>query len=135
MQNQQQIRELLGSAKTIAVVGLSDKPERPSFGVASYLQRKGYRIIPVNPTLRGPVLGEQPFASLRELPMPVDIVQIFRRPAYVAALVDEAIASKAPAIWMQLGVVDEQAAARAEAAGLLVVMDRCMAVDHRMLMG
>ena len=133
-QIQADIRELLGAAKTIAVVGLSDRPDRSSFGVASYLQRQGYRIIPVNPHLTGPVLGEKPFASLRDLPMPVDIVQIFRRPEFVPPVVEDAIAIGAPAIWMQLGIAHEGAAAKAEAAGLQVVMDRCMAVDHRMLM-
>jgi len=134
MDTTQMIRELLGSTKTIAVVGLSADPNRPSYGVASYLQRQGYRIIPVNPRLSGPVLGEQPYASLQDLPTPVELVQIFRRSEFVSPVVDDAIMIKAKAIWMQLGVVDEAAAARARAAGLQVVMDRCMAVDHRMLM-
>ena len=134
MDTTQMIRELLGSTKTIAVVGLSADPNRPSYGVASYLQRQGYRIIPVNPRLSGPVLGEQPYAALQDLPTPVELVQIFRRSEFVSPVVDDAIMIKAKAIWMQLGVVDEAAAARARAAGLQVVMDRCMAVDHRMLM-
>lgn len=133
MQTQSDIRTMLREAKTIAVVGLSDDPMRSSFGVASYLQRQGYRIIPVNPHLTGPVLGEQPYASLRDVPMPVDIVQIFRRPEFVPPVVEDAIQIGAPAIWMQLGVAHDGAAAQAEAAGVQVVMDRCMAVDHRML--
>lgn len=133
MQTQSDIRTMLREAKTIAVVGLSADPMRSSFGVASYLQRQGYRIIPVNPNLTGPVLGEQPYASLRDVPMPVDIVQIFRRPEFVPPVVEDAIAIGAPAIWMQLGVAHDGAAAQAEAAGVQVVMDRCMAVDHRML--
>jgi uncharacterized protein len=128
-----EIRGLLLGARTVAVVGLSDDPSRPSYGVAAYLQRAGYRIIPVNPLLRGPVLGEQPHPSLAAVPEPIDIVDVFRRPEYLPALVDEAIAMGARAIWMQLGVAHEGAAAKAEAAGLQVVMDRCMAVDHRML--
>ena len=134
MDTPQMIRELLGSTKTIAVVGLSADPNRASYGVASYLQRQGYRIIPVNPRLTGPVLGEQPYASLQDLPTPVELVQIFRRSEFVSPVVDAAISIGAKAIWMQLGVIDEAAAARARAAGLQVVMDRCLAVDHRMLM-
>ncbi len=134
MDTPQMIRELLGSVTTIAVVGLSADPDRASYGVASYLQRQGYRIIPVNPRLTGPVLGEQPYASLQDLPTPVELVQIFRRSEFVSPVVDAAISIGAKAIWMQLGVIDEAAAARARAAGLQVVMDRCLAVDHRMLM-
>lgn len=129
----EEIRDLLSQARTIAVVGLSDNPQRPSYGVARYLQREGYEIIPVNPNLRGPVLGVEPVGSLRELSRPVDIVQIFRRPEYVPGVVDDAIAIGAGAIWMQLGIAHEEAAAKAAAAGLQVVMDSCMAVVHRML--
>lgn len=129
------IREMLRVTRTIAVVGLSDDPDRPSYGVASYLQRQGFTIIPVNPRLTGPVLGAQPYASLREVPVPIDLVDVFRRPEHVAEIVDETIAIGARSLWLQLGVVDEVAAARAEAAGLQVVMDRCIAVDHRLLLG
>lgn len=129
------IRELLTGARTIAVVGLSDDQSRPSYGVAAYLQRKGYTIVPVNPHLRRPVLGEQPYPSLAAVPQPIDIVDLFRRPEYVPDLVDEAIAVGAKAVWMQLGVGHSGAAAKAEAAGLRVVMDRCIAVEHRMLVG
>lgn len=129
----EEIRDLLSKARTIAVVGLSDNPQRPSHGVARYLQREGYEIIPVNPNLRGPVLGVEPVGSLRELGRPVDIVQIFRRPEYVPGVVEDAIAIGAGAIWMQLGIVHKEAAEEASAAGLQVVMDSCMAVVHRML--
>jgi len=129
-----EIRELLASARTIAIVGMSDDPERDSYGVAGFLQRQGYRIIPVNPKLQAPVLGEQPYASLRNIPEKVDIVDIFRRSEVVPPIVEEAIAIGAGAVWMQLSVVNEEAAARAEEAGLKVVMNRCMAVEHRRLM-
>jgi predicted CoA-binding protein len=129
----EELRDLLSKARTIAVVGLSDNPQRPSYGVARYLQREGYEIIPVNPNLRGPVLGVEPVGSLRELGRPVDIVQIFRRPEYVPGVVEDAIAIGAGAIWMQLGIAHEEAAEKAAAAGLQVVMDSCMAVVHRML--
>jgi uncharacterized protein len=135
MPSRDEIRALLQAARTIAVVGLSADPDRPSYGVASYLQREGYTIIPVNPKLVEPVLGEEPFGSLAEIGVPVDIVQIFRRSQFVPPVVEAAIAIGARAIWMQLGVVHAEAAERARAAGLQVVMDRCMAVDHRMLLG
>lgn len=133
MLTREEIRALLAATKTIAVVGLSDDRDRPSYGVASYLQRQGFTIIPVNPHLTGPVLGERPYASLRDVPVPIDLVDIFRRPEFVPAVVEDAIAVGAKAVWMQLGVAHEGAAARASAAGLPVVMDRCLAVDHRML--
>lgn len=134
MLSELEIRDLLHTVRTIAVVGLSDNPSRDSYGVARYLQRNGYRIIPVNPQLRAPVLGEEPYASLRDLPMPVDLVDIFRRSEFVPEIVEEAIAIKAPAIWMQLGVISPEGAARARAAGIGVVMDRCIAIEHRRLM-
>jgi predicted CoA-binding protein len=134
MLSELEIRDLLHTARTIAIVGLSDNPNRDSHGVAKYLQRNGYRIIPVNPHLSTPVLGEQPYASLRDLPEPVDLVNVFRRSEFVPAIVEEAIAVKAPVIWMQLGVVSPEAAARATAAGVRVVMDRCIAIEHRRLM-
>jgi predicted CoA-binding protein len=128
------IRSLLQRARTIAVVGLSDRLDRASNSVARVLQRSGYRILPVNPNLRGPVLGELPYASLRDIREHVDIVDVFRRSEFVAGVVDEAIAIGADAIWTQFDVVDLAAARRAEAAGLGVVMDRCIAVEHRRLM-
>lgn len=127
------ISELLARARTIAIVGMSDRPERASFAVAEFLQRHGYRIIPVNPHLRGPVLGEQPYADLRLVPHHVDIVDIFRRSEFVPEVVDAAIEIGASAIWMQVGVVHHAAAQRARAAGLDVVMDRCIAVEYRRL--
>jgi predicted CoA-binding protein len=121
--------KILRSARTIAVVGLSANPRRPSHGVALYLQRAGYRIIPVNPNL-AEVLGERAYATLSELPGPVDLVEVFRRSEFAGAIVDEAIAIGAPAVWLQDGVVDEAAAERARAAGLDVVMDDCMMRRH-----
>jgi uncharacterized protein len=121
--------KILRSAQTIAVVGLSANPRRPSHGVARYLQRAGYRIIPVNPNV-SEVLGERAYATLSELPAPVDVVEVFRRSEYAGAIVDEAIAIRAGAVWLQDGVVDEAAAERARAAGLDVVMDDCMMRRH-----
>jgi predicted CoA-binding protein len=133
----QEIRELLTAARTIAVVGISDDPERDSYMVAEFLQRQGYRIIPVNPRLVNlniQVLGEKPYATLRDVPEKIDIVDIFRRPETVMPVIEDAIAAGAGAVWMQLSIVNEEAAARAEAAGLKVVMNRCMAVEYRRLM-
>ena len=121
--------KILRSARTIAVVGLSANPRRPSHGVARYLQRAGYRIIPVNPNV-AEVLGERAYATLSELPGPVDVVEVFRRSEFAGAIVDEAIAIGAAAVWLQDGVVDEAAAERARAAGLDVVMDDCMMRRH-----
>lgn len=134
MLTEAEITELFKSAPKIAVVGISNKPDRDSNGVARFLQRQGYRIIPVNPTLEGELLGEQIYASLRDIPEPVDVVQIFRRSEYVPAIVDEAIAINARYIWMQLGVIHHEAAQKAQAAGLGVAIDRCMAIEHRRLM-
>ncbi|MEG3092051.1 CoA-binding protein [Sphingomonas sp. PB1R3] len=124
------IRELLTTARTIALVGASDRPDRPSYGVMKRMQDHGYRVIPVNPQITGEhVHGEFVFRELGQLGDPIDIVDIFRRSDAVGPIVDEAIAIGAKAIWMQLGVVNEEAAARAEAAGLKVVMDRCPAIE------
>ena len=124
---------ILRESKVIAVVGLSDRPDRPSYGVARYMQEHGYRIVPVNPKLTGPVLGEQPYASLEDVPGHVDVVDIFRRSVDVPPVVDGAIRIGAGAVWMQLGISHGEAGARAEAAGLRVVMDKCMAVEHRLM--
>jgi predicted CoA-binding protein len=121
--------KILTSARTIAVVGLSPDPRRPSHGVARYLQRAGYRIIPVNPNV-DEVLGERAYASLRQIPQTVDVVDVFRRSEFVGPIVDDAIAIKASAVWLQDGVVDEDAATRARASGLDVVMDDCMMRRH-----
>ena len=126
--------ELLKSYRSIAVVGLSSRPDRPSYGVARYLQAQGYRIIPVNPR-ETEVLGEKAYPDLCSIPEPVEVVDIFRPPRHVPRVVAEAIAIGAKAIWMQLGIVHEAAARRARAAGLAVVMDRCMAIEHRRLIG
>lgn len=126
------IRRILLNAKTIAVVGLSSNPMRPSHGVSEYLQRCGYRIIPVNPQ-ETDVLGEKSYASLRDIPEKVDIVDIFRRSDAVPPVVDDAIAIGAGTVWMQEGVVHEAAAQKARAAGLEVVMDLCILKEHRRL--
>ncbi|HEY1221679.1 MAG: CoA-binding protein [Bryobacteraceae bacterium] len=126
------VADILGSARTIAVVGLSARLSRPSHGVAEYLQRAGYRIIPVNPNV-AEVLGEKSYPSLDAVAEPVDIVDIFRRPEHVPAIVEAAIRKGAKTIWMQEGVVHEDAARRAESAGLSVVMDRCILKEHRRL--
>ena len=120
---------ILESARTIAVVGLSPDPRRPSHGVARYLQRAGYRIIPVNPNI-DEVLGERAYSSLREVPERVDVVDVFRRSEFVGPIVDDAIAMRAHALWLQDGVIDKSAADRAHAAGLDVVMDDCMMRRH-----
>ena len=127
-----EIANLLQSAHTIAVVGLSNKPWRASHGVSEYMQRSGYRIIPVNPELTE-VLGERCYPNLEAVPEPIDIVNIFRRSELVPDIVESAIRVGAKAVWMQEGVVHEAAAARAKAAGLTVVMDRCLLKEHRKL--
>ena len=125
-----QMAEMLEKARTIAVVGLSGKRYRPSYGVAEYMQRAGYRIIPVNPN-ETEVLGEKAYSSLDDVREQVDIVDIFRRPEFVPEVVEAAIRTGARAVWMQEGVIHEAAAARARAAGLEVVMDRCILKEHR----
>jgi predicted CoA-binding protein len=124
------IGDLLKKAKTIAVVGLSSSPLRPSYGVAAYMQAQGYRIIPVNPEIKG-ALGEKGYARLGEVPEKIDVVDVFRRSEFVPDIVDEAIRLKLPAIWLQEGVIHEQAAEKARKAGLFVVMDRCILKEHR----
>jgi len=124
------IKALLEQTRTIALVGASDRPDRPSYGVMAFLQRQGYRVIPVNPQITGEhVHGEFVFRELSQIGEPIDLVDIFRRPLAAGEAVDEAIAVGAKAVWMQLGVINEEAAARAEAAGLKVVMDRCPAIE------
>jgi hypothetical protein len=123
------IQTILNDCRAIAVVGLSSNPLRPSYGVAQYMQEHGYRIIPVNPN-ETEVLGERAYASLRDVPEAFALVDVFRRSEDAGAVVDEAIALNARAVWLQEGVIDEAAAARAEAAGLLVVMDRCLLKEH-----
>ena len=124
------IPEIIRSAKTIAVVGISDKPHRESNSIARYLQRHGYEIIPVNPVF-SEWNGLPCYPDLLSIPTPIDVVNIFRRSEFVSAIVDEAIQIHAKAIWMQLDVIDETSAQRAEEAGLMVVMDRCISVEHQ----
>jgi uncharacterized protein len=125
-----EIGELLKRTKTIAVVGLSDSPLRPSYGVSAYMQSHGYKIIPVNPSIKG-ALGEKAVASLGEIEERIDMVDVFRRPEYVPELVDEAIRLKLPAIWLQEDVIHEEAAEKARKAGIFVVMDKCILKEHR----
>jgi predicted CoA-binding protein len=127
------IRQLLGSVQTIAVIGLSDNPDRPAYGVAKSLQGFGYRVIPVNPSV-DTVLGAEAVDSLSDIDGPVDLVDVFRHPKHVPAIVDECIELSMPALWLQEGVVDEAAALRAREAGLTVVMDRCMYKEYSRLM-
>ena len=124
------VTELLRRARTIAVVGLSDNPLRPSYGVSAYMQTHGYRIIPVNPRIES-CLGEKAYTSLLEAPEKIDIVDIFRRPEFVEEVVDQAIQLRIPAIWMQEGVIHEKAAEKARKAGMFVIMDRCILKEHR----
>jgi len=124
------IGDLLKTAKTIAVVGLSNKPLRPSHGVSLYMQQQGYRIIPVNPNIQT-VLGEKAYPSLKDVPDKIDIVNVFRRSEFVPEIVEQAIALKVPAVWMQEEIVHEPAARKARQAGILVVMDRCILKEHR----
>ncbi len=129
MNEPETISKILKGARRIAVVGLSDKPERPSYDVASYLMEHGYSIVPVNPNI-SEWKGIRAYPDLRSVPGRIDAVDIFRRSEMVRPVVDEAIAVKAKAVWMQLGVIDEESAKRAEKAGLFVVMDRCMKIEH-----
>jgi predicted CoA-binding protein len=128
------IYELLSRARTIAVVGLSDSPQRPSHRVALYMQSQGYSIIPVNPQITE-ALGEKAYPSLLEVPEKIDIVDVFRRPEYVDEIVEQAIQLKVPAIWLQEGVINERAAEKARQAGMFVVMDRCVLKEHRARFG
>jgi predicted CoA-binding protein len=125
-----EIGELLKRTKTIAVVGLSDSPLRPSYGVSAYMQSQGYKIIPVNPSIKGS-LGEKAVASLAEIEEKIDMVDVFRRSEFVPELVDEAIRLKVPAIWLQEDVIHEEAAEKAREAGIFVVMDKCILKEHR----
>jgi hypothetical protein len=128
------IADLLQSAKTIAVVGLSNSPLRPSYGVSAYMQSNGYRIIPVNPEIKE-ALGETAYPSLLDVPDKIDIVNIFRRPEFVDEIVDQSIQLKVPAIWMQEEVINEKAAEKARTGGIFVVMDRCILKEHKTRFG
>jgi predicted CoA-binding protein len=126
------IKEVLSTPQTVAVIGCSPNPDRDSHRIAKLLKARGHRIIPVNPEHRE-ILGEACYASLRDIPEPVDMVDIFRRSEHVAPIIDEAIETGAKIVWMQLGVIDEQAATKAQGAGLTVIMDRCPAIEYRRL--
>jgi uncharacterized protein len=128
------IFELLSRVKTIAVVGLSDRPMRPSHGVSAYMQIQGYRIVPVNPMI-AEALGEKSYSSLLEVPEKIDLVDVFRRPEFVDEIVEQSIQLKIPAIWLQEDVINERAAARARATGMFVVMDLCILKEHRVRFG
>ena len=124
------IAELLNNARTIAMIGASDRPSRPSYGVMKFLQDHGYRVIPVNPTITGEhIHGEYVWRELSQIGEPIDMVDIFRRPLAAGEAVDEAIAAGAKSVWLQIGVINEDAANRAEAAGLKVVMNRCPKIE------
>jgi predicted CoA-binding protein len=134
LQESDPIYELLSRARTIAVVGLSDSPLRPSHGVAAYMQSQGYSIVPVNPQITE-ALGEKSYASLLDVPGKIDLVDVFRRPEYVDEIVEQAIQLKIPAIWLQEDVINERAAEKARKAGMFVVMDRCILKEHRARFG
>jgi uncharacterized protein len=130
-----EIRDILKRSGRVAVVGLSDRPHRTSHRIAGALQRFGFKIFPVNPNLRGPVLGEEPYESVQDIPTAVDIVDVFRRSGKVMPVAEDAVAAGAKVLWMQSGVINEEAAAYAEEHGLTVVMDRCIKVDFATLVG
>ena len=132
--SREEIKAMLQQAGTIAVVGLSDKPERTSYMVSEAMQQKGYRIIPVNPAASGPILGETCYASLEDVPVPVDIVNVFRRSEHTTPIAEEAVRIGAGALWLQLGVYNEEAADIAQEGGLKVVMDRCIKVEDSLLL-
>lgn len=134
IENRNELRNLLLNSKVIAVVGYSDKPYRTSYRIGRYLREAGYKVYPVNPAVKD-IDGEPSFANLAAVPEPVDIVNVFRRAEHLPGVVEAAIAAGAKAVWAQLGIVDAEAARRAEEAGLLVVMDRCIMVDHQQLIG
>ncbi len=138
MKQSDPIYELLSRTKTIAVIGLSDSPMRPSHGVSAYMQAVGYKIVPVNPKI-AEALGEKSYPSLLEMPLEVretiDLVDVFRRPEYVDEIVEQAIQLKIPALWLQEGVINERAAEKARKAGVFVVMDQCVLKEHRARFG
>lgn len=133
--SREEIKEILEHAGNIAVVGLSDKPDRTSYMVAQAMQSNGYRIIPVNPAVSGQILGEQVYASLADVPEPIDIVNVFRRSEYTPEVAREAVAARAKVLWLQQGIISEEAAQIAEQGGLKVIMDRCIKVEDSILLG
>ncbi|GAB6274521.1 MAG: CoA-binding protein [Peptococcaceae bacterium] len=132
--NDTQISSLLKNSTTIAVVGISDNPERDSYKVAEYLQKQGYKIIPINPAVKE-VLGEKTYSGLTQVSMPVDIVDVFRRSEKVPEVIKEALKLRPKAIWLQLGVINEEATKQAVKEGLTVIMDRCIKIEHNRLLG
>ena len=124
------IQDMLANAKTIAVIGLSENPGKPSHYVSAYMQQQGYKIYPINPAIPE-VLGEKSYTALADLPVKPDIVNVFRLPKFIPAIVDEMLALGLKNLWVQLGIVNEEAAAKAEAGGIRVVMDHCIMVEHR----
>jgi len=134
MNSDQILKNILSSAKTVASVGLSSNRAKESYGIVQYLKGQGYRIIPVNPTVTE-ILGEKAYPDLESVPEKIDVVQVFRKPEDVPPVVDSAIKAGAKVVWMQEGIVNEEAAAKARAAGLQVVMDACMRAEHRRLIG
>ena len=136
VENPDEIRKILEGARTVAVVGLSKKPERDSYRVAEYLKHKGYKIIPINPAYAGEeILGERVKASIEEVDEKVDIMDVFRKSEAVPEIAEAAIKKKIPVVWLQLGIVHEEAARKMEQAGIKVVMDRCMKIEHGKLLG
>jgi uncharacterized protein len=130
-----EIKRILEESRNVAVVGLSGSPFRTSHAIASAIQKAGYRIFPVNPNLTGPVLGEEPYATVQEIPEPIDIVDVFRRSEKVPPVAEDAVVAGAKVLWLQSGVINAEAARYAEEHGLTVVMERCIKVDHAMLVG
>ncbi|MFD3258585.1 CoA-binding protein [Paenibacillus lentus] len=133
--SREEIKEILEHAGNIAVVGLSDKTDRTSYMVAQAMQSNGYRIIPVNPAVNGQILGEQVYATLADVPEPIDIVNVFRRSEYTPEVAREAVAASAKVLWLQQGIISEEAAQIAEEGGLKVIMDRCIKVEDSILLG
>jgi uncharacterized protein len=135
MNEPETIDAILKNSKTIAVIGLSDKPERPSYGVAQYMQRHGYRIVPINPEAKHPILGEQVYPTLDSAcsSRKIDLVDVFRSPGFVPEIVKDVIRMKIPYLWLQEGVCHDEAVGWAEAAGVKVVMDRCIMRDHAVM--
>lgn len=133
--SREEIKEILEHAGNIAVVGLSDKTDRTSYMVAQAMQSNGYRIIPVNPAVNGQILGEQVYATLADVPEPIDIVNVFRRSEYTPEVAREAVAANAKVLWLQQGIISEEAAQIAEEGGLKVIMDRCIKVEDSILLG
>ena len=129
MDTRQRIDEILTKSKSIAVIGISDKPDRASYGVSAQMQRRGYRIVPVNPAIES-VLGEKSYASLRDIPFHVDLVNVFRLPRFIPEIVDDAIAIGAPYLWLQEGITHPEAVAKAELHGIVVVADHCIFKEH-----